>query len=71
MGDVSQLCAKDLEPGDGGGIERWNLDSHLYPSTRNILFHLPSPEYREESKVTTAICRLVAKAIVYWVGGGK
>lgn len=65
MGDVSQPCAKDLEPGGGGGIERWNLGSHPHLPLET-LFHLPSPEYKEESKVNTAICRLVAKAIVYW-----
>lgn len=68
VGDVSQLCAEDLESGCGGGLERWDLGSHPYPSTRNILFYLPGLEYREESKVTTTICRLVTKVIVYWAG---
>lgn len=62
-GDVSQFCAEYFEPGSSRGrIERLNLG---FPQLKIFCFQLPSPEYREETKITTTISKLVAKLIVY------
>lgn len=43
-------------------IKRLNLG---FPRTKNILFQLPSPEYREETKISTITAKLIISCGVW------